>query len=119
MINWRKEYKRHVVLLKEQYHPKLSFEEIEHILRIGGMVYSPGNGLTYMCVREALGMLSKEFLEEFWNKEVGDRKQLESSSLTQVFMSGPFGGFSIREALEYTSQKLGLELPPIKSSEKY
>ncbi len=56
---------------------------------------------------------SDQELEEFWTTYIGDSGQIESSSITQIFVRGTFGGYSIREIMEYCIIRLNKPRPKI------
>lgn len=57
--------------------------------------------------------MNKQELEKFWNDFIGDSGSVESSSITQIFMRGPFAGHSIREIMEVCIHELGKIRPKI------
>jgi hypothetical protein len=61
----------------------------------------------------------KEELEEFWTTFIGDSGKIESGSITQIFVRGPFAGHSIREVMELCISTLNKPRPEITQSENY
>jgi len=58
-------------------------------------------------------MISNEELEQFWEDYIGNTGEVNSDSITQIFMRGPFAGYSIRELMEVCIKELGKKRPKI------
>lgn len=61
-------------------------------------------------------MLNNTQLEEFWAEYVGDSGKIESDATTQVFMRGPYAGYSIYDLMLYCAEKLGKTMPVMVNS---
>jgi len=61
---------------------------------------------------------SKPELEQFWTKYIGDGGKIASSSITQIFVRGPWAGYSIREVMEICIHRLN-KTPPTIINENY
>jgi len=62
---------------------------------------------------------SNKDLEEFWTTFIGDSGKIESNAITQVFVRGTFGGYSIREVMEVCIRVLNKPRPEVITSENY
>lgn len=55
----------------------------------------------------------KSWLEGFWIKYIADKKQITTTELNQVFATGPYAGYSVRELTNACVMFLNYTMPKI------